>query len=278
MPEIGDPNIEKIFNIFYGNKIDTAVGNLFLDGLINSNIKSLKSSVIESCQNLRIEGDLSLVLNQGIFFPWNATGPEPLSTGYIFSPGVWTSPYNYNSNNLIRISKNVILYSPEHLYLSDALDVSGTMKISHLSSVQNTDISLMTYSALPIPTLGDGPHRLNKFGIILTSYINLAQGNDVNTIANSVFNQFSNNQCKGSLSQVSFSGNFYQNNIFSMDDCIGIDFIFNNVSCELSTIDFTASVLQTSGATKYHFQDNLLGNGKMYYFNNGTMNVTDSNF
>jgi hypothetical protein len=64
-----------------------------------------------------------------------------------------------------------------------------------------------------------------------------------------------------------------------MYGCTGIDFGYNiSVFIPQDGIDFTASVLQPTQVTKYHFLDNLGSVPKIYYFNNGTMNVTDPDF
>jgi hypothetical protein len=278
--ETGNPLIEKLFNIFYGNKIDTAVGNLFLDGLINSDIKSIKSSIIETCENLHIKGDLSLILEGGNFFPWNTTGPDPLSTENSFGiPGVWTSPYNYNSHNLIRVSKNISLNSPVLLYLSAGLNISGTMQASHLSGIQNSEFLNMAYSAFILPTQGDGLHRNNHIGKVSTTYVSgVASSNRIGTLANTSFYYLERNVVSGSMSQMVFTGEFSNNSILDMNGCTGSDFVWNVVPLQITDTDFTASVLQATNVTKYHFTDLFGGASKLYYFNNGTMNVTDSDF
>jgi hypothetical protein len=276
------PETSKLFNVFYGNTFRGVIGNLFLDGLVNSDITSLKSSIVESCNTLEIKGDLSLILSDGLFYPGETRNNlEPTSGG---SPSdsytVWLNPFNYVSNNLIRTSKDVRLSLPERLSLTDCYHVSGMMRYSHLSSIRWSQFDNIEYSAFVYNPSDYPSHKYVR--ILGESKGNYIQSSDKLQVIGEFYNNsllsISEITVSGRFSSNFFSGYVTRNTIIDMYGCTGIDFGYNNSVFIQNGIDFTASVLQSNEVTKYHFVDYFNNDLKIYYFNNGTMNVTDPNF
>jgi hypothetical protein len=276
------PETSKLFNVFYGNTFRGVIGNLFLDGLVNSDITSLKSSIVESCNTLEIKGDLSLILSDGLFYPGETrSNLEPTSSG---SPSeastTWLNPFNYVSNNLLRTSKDVKLSMPERLSLTDCYHVSGMMRYSHLSSIRWSQFDNIEYSAFVYDPDDYPSHRYVR--LLGQSKGNYIQSSDklqvIGEFANNSLLSISETIVSGRFSSNVFSGYVARNTIIDMYGCTGIDFGYNNSVFIQNGIDFTASVLQSNEVTKYHFVDYFNNDLKIYYFNNGTMNVTDPDF
>ena len=284
----GDPQVERLLNIFHNNTLEDVTASFLLDGLSNSKISGVRSSVIETCSNLEIDGEINLVLGVGAtgatvgFFPYGASAPDPQtgnSPTSIYSLAVWRNPFNYVSNNLLRTSSYIKLRSPEKLYLADSLKVSGTMKYSYFSSLQDAEIASSTLSVIPTNNNTYPSYGLRVTQQMVSSYLGSVVDVNIKSISSCYIQDMSYTHVMGNLTGLTFTT--WNNNRVNgnMVNCIGTN--FNNNVIDIPTInslDFTPSILQATDVTKYHFWDLSASLPKLYYFNYGTMNITDSDY